>query len=580
MPTPAEIKQALDFLAFFENELGKLRPGSNGNSLGFCPFHKDRVPSFSVNLENGLWHCFGCGAAGDVFDFAQRKWNCDFPTALRELARLAGLDPDEETRQREKEGLTLEQFAAAKNLPVDFLIQHGVKQARGKDERPYVVFAYRGLEGQIIKEATRLRFSLSERPMAKRGGKPHIYGLWRISEMLAEDGELNLVEGESDCLTAWLYGLSAVGVPGKTLLKILGPEFFKDFKNIYVWEEPGAEGWAKEIAARLSSLSHLRIFAMTPPEGIKDLSEAHCRGLDVVATVRRMQREAKEVTCGQNANEEYFQENQADTSEGEEKYKGNQGDNDDSHYSRNRTNDKTRISTISNIIGYRKNLAKEGYDPFLCRQVIEYLEKSSEQRSIAAEVREWALTTSGHFMTTDVYRELDLTTRDHKKAAVMALIRLEAEGLIEKCGPKRGCYRRIEKELEPIDFKNAPDGPPLPLQWPLGLEDLVALYPKNLAVVAGVKDAGKTALLLNLARLNQDLFDTHYFCSEIAAQEFKHRLQLFGFPLETWKIKVWERSSNFADVIKPDSLNIIDYLEISENFYLIAQEMGSVNFLV
>ena len=141
MPTPAEIKQALDFLAFFENELGKLRPGSNGNSLGFCPFHKDRVPSFSVNLENGLWHCFGCGAAGDVFDFAQRKWNCDFPTALRELARLAGLDPDEETRQREKEGLTLEQFAAAKNLPVDFLIQHGVKQARGKDERPYVVFA-------------------------------------------------------------------------------------------------------------------------------------------------------------------------------------------------------------------------------------------------------------------------------------------------------------------------------------------------------------------------------------------------------------------------------------------------------
>ena len=191
-------------------------------------------------------------------------------------------------------------------------------------------------------------------------------------------------------------------------------------------------------------------------------------------------------------------------------------------------------------------------------------------------MREWVLTSSGFFLTSDCFRELELTSRDFQKAAVLELLKLKAKGIIEPCGNRRGCYRRIEKELEPIDFKNAPDGPPLPLRWPLGLENLVALYPKNLAIVAGSKDAGKTAFCLNFARLNQDLFDTHYFCSEIAAQEFKHRLQLFGFPLETWKIKVWERSSNFADVIKPDSLNIIDYLEISENFYLIAQEMRRI----
>jgi len=105
----------------------------------------------------------------------------------------------------------------------------------------------------------------------------------------------------------------------------------------------------------------------------------------------------------------------------------------------------------------------------------------------------------------------------------------------------------------------------------------VALYPKNIAVVAGSKDAGKTAFCLNFARLNQENFEVNYFCSEIAAQEFRERLKLFGFPLDSWKIKVWERSSNFADVIKPDALNIIDFFEISNEFYLISKELKAIH---
>jgi hypothetical protein len=560
--TAEEIKERLNFEAFYRRELGELKPGANGDALVLCPFHTEQTASLSVNLNNGLWNCFGCGASGDVIDFYQRSHGVDFKTALRELAYFAGLDPDEETRQREKEGLTLEAFAEAKRLPIDFLQEHGVKEARGKDGRPYVVFEYRGLDGKVIPEATRLRFSMSERPIAKRGGKPVIYGLWRKTQLLAEEGELLLLEGESDALTAWHYGLPAVGVPGKTLLKTLSLEFFQDFRTVFVWQEPGAEGWAKEVAARLKDLPGLRVFAMTPPPGIKDLSEAYCRGLDVVSVVRAMQREAAEVTCGQNANKEYFQENQAYTSyNSEDSSKG----------------EKEYYNASILIIKYCKNLAKKGIDPSLCRKVIEYIEKSGEKRNITAEVRDWVLTTNGHFLTTDVYKDLDLTTRDHKKAAVMSLLRLEAEGLIEKCGQKRGCYRRVERDCEPIDFMNAPDGPPLLLRWPLGLENLVALYPKNIAVVAGSKDAGKTAFCLNFARLNQENFEIHYFCSEIAAQEFRERLKLFGFPLDSWKIKVWERSSNFADVIKPDALNIIDFFEISNEFYLIAKELKAIH---
>jgi hypothetical protein len=569
MITAEKVKERLDFEAFYRQELGELKPGSNGNAQARCCFHGDMEPSLSISLINGCFNCFGCGASGDVIDFAMKKWNLSFKETLRELAHFAGLDPDAEDQRWENEGLTLEQFAAAKKLPVDFLAQHGVKQARGKNGKPYIIFQYLNMAGEVVKEATRLRYAMSERPKARKNGTPTLYGLWRRVELLAEDGELNLVEGESDCLTAWLHGLPTVGVPGKTLLKTLDPDFFRDFRSIFVWEEPDAQGWAQEVAARLKDLPGLRVFAMTPPPGVKDISDAYCRGMDVVSVVRAMQREAVEVSGSQNDHNENHQQNQTFTGKGEEKTQENQEHSDGGRGA--------SVHARDYIVIYCKNLAKRGINPSFCRQVIEYLEKSCEKRSITAEVREWVLTTNGIFLTTDVYKDLDLTTRDHKKVAVMSLLRLEAEGLIEKCGQKRGCYRRVERDCEPIDFLNAPDGPPLPIAWPLGLENLVALYPKNIAVVAGSKDAGKTAFCLNFARLNQENFEVHYFCSEIAAQEFKERLKLFGFPLDSWKIKVWERSSNFADVIKPDALNIIDFFEISNEFYLISKELKAIH---
>jgi len=293
MLTAQRVKACLDYAAFYRGELGDLRPGNNGNALALCPFHADTEPSLSVNLDSGLWQCFGCGASGDIIHFYMRRHNCDFTTALWELARFAGLDSDEAARPgKEAPGLTLEQFAAAKKLPAEFLAQHGVREARGKDGRPYLVFKYKGLGGQVFEEATRMRFFLEEKPKAKRGGKPHLYGLWRIPAMLAEDGELLILEGESDCLTAWYHCLSAIALPGKTMTDLLDPATLDGFKTIYVWQEPGAEDFPVNVARALPNFTVKR---MIPPEGIKDLSEAHIRGLDVLALVRQMQQEAKDV---------------------------------------------------------------------------------------------------------------------------------------------------------------------------------------------------------------------------------------------------------------------------------------------
>jgi DNA primase len=59
---------------------------------GLCPFHKERTPSFNVDPRRQMFHCFGCGAGGDVFSFVQQVERTDFRGALEFLARKAGLE--------------------------------------------------------------------------------------------------------------------------------------------------------------------------------------------------------------------------------------------------------------------------------------------------------------------------------------------------------------------------------------------------------------------------------------------------------------------------------------------------------
>jgi DNA primase len=57
---------------------------------GLCPFHTERTPSFHVTPGENFFHCFGCGASGDLYDFLQRIEGLDFPEAVEALARRVG----------------------------------------------------------------------------------------------------------------------------------------------------------------------------------------------------------------------------------------------------------------------------------------------------------------------------------------------------------------------------------------------------------------------------------------------------------------------------------------------------------
>ena len=79
--------------------------------IGLCPFHNEKTPSFSVVEDKGFYHCFGCGAHGDVIGFAMQRQNLSFPEAVEELARQAGLDvpkPSREEREKFEREATLQ----------------------------------------------------------------------------------------------------------------------------------------------------------------------------------------------------------------------------------------------------------------------------------------------------------------------------------------------------------------------------------------------------------------------------------------------------------------------------------------
>ncbi len=68
--------------------------------FGLCPFHEEKTPSFTVSEAKGTFHCFGCGAHGDAFDYLRRAQGMELHEALEHLAIEAGMTPDREGRRR------------------------------------------------------------------------------------------------------------------------------------------------------------------------------------------------------------------------------------------------------------------------------------------------------------------------------------------------------------------------------------------------------------------------------------------------------------------------------------------------
>lgn len=192
--------------------------------------------------------------------------------------------------------------------------------------------------------------------------------------------------------------------------------------------------------------------------------------------------------------------------------------------------------------------------------------------NLQAEVMEFVASVAGGALSLlDCYNSLHLTSKKEKSACRMAFTRLCRMGWIEPYGNKSGTYRKIDRHVEAIDYLHA-SGEMLDLKWPFQIERLCGIMPKNIIVVTGSPDTGKTAFLLDFIRRNMMRYKVFYFSSEMGALELKSRLEKFPqLPITGWNFTPIERSGNFADVIQPDDVNVIDFLEIHEDFYLIGK---------
>jgi len=89
-PEIAEIKSRVNIVELIGRYV-TLKPAGKGYKAR-CPFHPDDTPSLMVSQEKGLWHCFGCGAGGDVIGFLMRIERLSFPEAMARLAQEVGVE--------------------------------------------------------------------------------------------------------------------------------------------------------------------------------------------------------------------------------------------------------------------------------------------------------------------------------------------------------------------------------------------------------------------------------------------------------------------------------------------------------
>ncbi|HXO45428.1 MAG TPA: DNA primase [Candidatus Cybelea sp.] len=83
------VKQQADIVRVVGEYVRLKKTGQN--FTGLCPFHPEKTPSFAVHPVRQIYHCFGCGAGGDVFKFVQEMDKCPFPEAIRIVAEKCGI---------------------------------------------------------------------------------------------------------------------------------------------------------------------------------------------------------------------------------------------------------------------------------------------------------------------------------------------------------------------------------------------------------------------------------------------------------------------------------------------------------
>ena len=153
----SEVRERSSILEVVSDYVNLKKTGRNYK--GLCPFHSEKTPSFMVNEEKQIYHCFGCGEGGDVFTFLMKMGLFSFPQAVETLAKRYGIKlpstelSDAQKKELAKRDILFQINQAASEYYHDLL----TRQREGEEGRRYL--SLRGIREEVIQEH-RLGYSL------------------------------------------------------------------------------------------------------------------------------------------------------------------------------------------------------------------------------------------------------------------------------------------------------------------------------------------------------------------------------------------------------------------------------------
>jgi len=204
-------------------------------------------------------------------------------------------------------------------------------------------------------------------------------------------------------------------------------------------------------------------------------------------------------------------------------------------------------------------------------------------KNISRLVEKWLPFHKGETFDLDtICRQLGVTDRDDRHRVVVRLFHAVEADLLKKDGR---LYSYIDKTYKLVPWEMATgEDDTLDVTWPYGHEDgsafgfadAVSVSQGDVVVLAGVSNMGKTAFCLNMVVDNMDRYSVTYMGNEIKPAKFARRINRMNWanPIDEEgrpKFETIERHEKWADIIRPDSINIIDWINLGDNFYQIGR---------
>src|SRR6516164_873238 len=199
------VKQQADIVRVVGDYV-KLKKAGAQNFSGLCPFHQEKTPSFSVHATRQFYHCFGCGASGDVFSFVQKVENISFPEAIRFIAKKLDIKLPRMEYASEHEA----EDAKLRGQLID-MHERACKFFEEQLRRPEAAHARQYLAGRGLSEETIRAFRIGYAPDS---------GFLLKDRLKGEFGEELL---RASGLFSWKEGAEAGGIYSKFRNRVIFP---------------------------------------------------------------------------------------------------------------------------------------------------------------------------------------------------------------------------------------------------------------------------------------------------------------------------------------------------------------------